>query len=354
MKTRTVPTTLIALMALALPAAAQEMPANALTIDEVLNTAEAANPTLQSVALTLENGRVSYDRSIASSDARLDQMGATLQWERAQLTYRQGVVRELLAIAEAYVGLQQANENMNMLEERLELAQVDLQQEAERVAIGAASPVAELQAKVSALSAELNLIGAGNTRQFNTLPSFAETTGIDVTVLDAAALTSEPPALPMLGTLDSYLASTAGRAENDHAARQLEIDQLNLQLLSSTSTSSLDRQTANNTVTSSTANVATTASNLQSATASAFASAQQAFGTVTLRELQLELQQENTRRTQQQHAAGLLTDSQLASSELDLIGATDSLRAARWSAYFAWVRQHDAAGTDLLAIWEAR
>ena len=355
MNTRTLIPALVALLAaLALPAAAQEEPADGLAIIEMLNAAEAANPALQSLALQLENARVAHDRSMASSDARLDQIGAELQWERAQLTFHQGTVRELLALAEAYVRLQQANENLSMLEERLRLAQVDLQQAAERVEIGAASPVTALQARVAALNAELNLAGARNTRQFTTLPDLAEATGIDMATLDAAVLTSQPAAVSGLGELESLLTSTAQRVEHDLAARQLEIDELNLKLQTMQSTSTLDLQTATNTVASSRASVDTTASDLQLATASAYASAQQALGTVTLRDLQLELQAENTRRTQEQFDAGLLTESQLASSQADLAGAHDTMRAARWAAYFAWVRLHDAAGTNVLAVWEAR
>ncbi len=350
MKTRTLLPVLVALLAtLALPAAAEE-----LSITGMLTTAEAANPALQSAALTLENARVAYDRSIASSDARLDQIKAELQWERSQLNFGQAAVRELLALAEAYVRLQQANENLSMLEERLRLAQLDLQQAAERVEIGAASPVTELQARVAALSAELNLAGARNTRQFTTLPDLADATGIDMAVLDAATLASQPPAVSDLGALDFYLETTAARVEHDFAARQLEIDELDLKLKSMQSTSPLDLQTATNTVASSRATVESTASDLQLATAGAYASAQQALGTVTLRELQLELQAENTRRTQEQFDAGLLTESQLASSQADLVGAEDALRAAQWSAYFAWIRLHDAAGTDVLAEWEGR
>lgn len=350
MKTRTLLPVLVALLAaLALPAAAEE-----LSITGMLTTAEAANPTLQSAALTLENSRVAHDRSIASSDARLDQIKAELQWERAQLTFGQATVRELLSLAEAYVRLQQANENLSMLAERLRLAQLDLQQAAERVEIGAASPVTELQARVAELSAELNLAGARNTRQFTTLPDLADATGIDMAVLDAAALTSQPPETADLGALDSYLATTAERVEHDFAARQLEIDELDLKLKSMQSTSPLDLQTATNTVASSRATVESTASDLQLATAGAYASAQQALGTVTLRELQLELQAENTRRTQEQFDAGLLTESQLASSQADLVGAEDALRAAQWASYFAWIRLHDAAGTDVLAVWESR
>jgi len=351
MKTRILLPVLAALLAaLALPAAAQD----SLSITGMLTTAQAANPALQSAALTLENARVSYDRSIASSDARLDQIRAELQWERAQLNFHQATVRELLSLAEAYVRLQQANENLSMLEERLRLAQLDLQQAAERVEIGAASPVTELQARVAELNAELNLAGARNTRQFTTLPDLADATGIDIGVLGAAMLTSQPPAVSDLGDLDSHLATTAERAEHAFAAQQLEIDELDLRLKTMQSTSPLDLQTATNTVASSRASVESTASDLALATASAYASAQQALGTVTLRELQLELQAENTRRTHEQFDAGLLTESQLASSQADLVGSQDSLRAAQWAAYFAWIRLHDAAGTDVLAVWEGR
>lgn len=355
MNTRTLLPVLIALLAaLALPAAAQDGPAGGLGIFETLDAAEAANPTLQSLALTLENARVAHDRSMASSDARIDRMRADLQWDRAQLNFRQGTVRELLSVAEAYVGLQQANENVSLLEERLFLAQIDLRQAAERVAIGAASPVTELQAQVAELSADLNLSAAVNRRQFTTVPNLAETTGIDVAMLAAQALITQPPQTMIEPSLDEYLATTAKRAEHDFAARQLEIDELDLQLKTMQNTSSLDLQAATNTVTASRATAATTASDLQTATASAYANAQQALGTAGLRELQLELQEENTRRTREQFDAGLLTESQLASSEADLIGAHDSLRAARWSAYFAWIRLQDAAGIDLLAIWEAQ
>ena len=355
MNTRGLIPALFALLAvLTLPATAQEEPSATLTIISMMNTAEAANPALQSAALQLENSRVAYDRSIASSDARLDQISAELQWKRAQLTFRQATVREMLSIAEAYVRLQQANENLNMLAERQRHAQLDLKQAAERVEIGAASPVTELQARVEALNAELNLTGARNTRQFTTLPDLADATGIDMAMLDTAELTSHPPTVPRLGTLKSYLATTEERAEHTHATQQLEIDELNLKLKSMQSTSPLDLQTATNTVASSRATAETTVSDLQLATAGAYSSAQQALGNETLRELQLDLQEENTRRTQEQFDAGLFTESQLAASQADLVGAYDALRAARWAAYFSWVRLYDTAGTDVLAVWESR
>jgi outer membrane protein TolC len=343
---------LILLITLALPAVAQRN--SSLTILKVLNTAEHSNPTLQAQELQLKNARVSFERSMASSDARIDRMDARLQWDRAHLTFNQGKANQLLSIAETYVELQQANENISNLKRRLRLAHDDLKKATERVAIGAASPVEEIQTKVSVLNAKLSLASARNARQFNILPTFSEDSGIDVNILSSAILASNPPEVPDIGTLDTYLSTTITREENDHAARQLEIADLNLQLLSSTSTSILDLQTAANTVTSSQAEVLNTTSTLQSSTASAYASAQQALGTAELRELQLELQSENTRRTKKQHSAGLLTDSQLASSELDRVEAIHSLQAANWTAYFSWVRLHRAAGTDLLGIWATR
>ena len=89
---------------------------------------------------------------------------------------------------------------------------------------------------------------------------------------------------------------------------------------------------------------------MQTATASAYATAQQAFDTVTLRELQLALQQERTRRAAEQFEAGMITESDLAGSRADEVGAVDAVRAARWAAWFAWLRLHDAAGNDLPPI----
>ena len=340
----------ICLLALSLPAAAQEAPATTLTLEQILAAAATANPALESLALQQENARVAFNRTSASSEARSDQMSATLQWERAQLSFRQGTVRELLSIAEAYVALQQANEEMSLLQERWRLAQLDLQLATARVEVGAAGATEELQAQVAALTAELNLAGEQNQRRFNTLPSLADMTGMDAAVLAAATLTSEPPALPDVGAPDSYSEAASQRVEHQHAALQLEIDELNLKLLSAENTSGLDLQTATNTVASSRAAAESTAVSLQTATASAYATAQQAFGTAALRELQLTLQQERTRRTEEQFAAGALTPSELASAQADLIGALNALRAARWSAYFAWLRLQDASGIDLPVI----
>ena len=297
-----------------------------------------------------ENARVAFDRASASSDARLDQIAATLQWQRAQLTVRQATTRELLAIAQGYVSLQQANEEVDLLDERLRLAQLDLQLTDARVEVGAAGSVEQLQAQVAALSAELNLTAGQHQRRFNTLPDLVDMTGLDTAALDAVALTSQPPELPELGMSDSYAAATAQRAEHRHAAQQLEIDEINLNLLSAEETSRLDLEAANNTVAASMAAVEDTAANLQTATASAYATAQQAFGTVTLRELQLALQQERTRRAEEQFAAGVITQSGLAGSQADLAAAVNTVRAARWSVWFAWLRLQDAAGIDLPAI----
>ena len=334
------------LLAITLPATAQQQN-DALTLVQILSAAQAANPELESLALQRENARVAFDRASAASDARLDRTVATLQWERAQLNVRQGTVRELLAIAQAYVDLQQANDEVSLLQERLRLAQLDLQLTDARVEVGATGATQQLQAQVAALTAELNLASAQNQRRFNTLPNLVEKSGLDAGALDAAVLASEPPEPPVLGTPDSYADATARRAEHRHAAQQLEIDQINLDLLSAEDTSRLDLETATNTVESSQAALESTALDLQTATASAFATAQQAYGTVTLRELQLALQEERTRRTEEQFAAGMVTQSDLDGSRADLVAANDSLRAARWSAWFAWLRLQDAAGLEL-------
>ena len=342
--------TVICLLTLSLAATAQETPAAALTLEQILAAADTANPELASLALQRENARVAFDRASASSDARLDKIAATLQWQRAQLTVRQATTRELLAIAQGYVSLQQANEEVDLLDERLRLAQLDLQLTDARVEVGAAGSVEQLQAQVAALSAELNLTAGQHQRRFNTLPDLVDMTGLDTAALDAVALTSQPPELPELGMSDSYAAATARRAEHRHAAQQLEIDEINLNLLSAEETSRLDLEAANNTVAASMAAVEDTAANLQTATASAYATAQQAFGTVTLRELQLALQQERTRRAEEQFAAGVITQSGLAGSQADLAAAVNTVRAARWSVWFAWLRLQDAAGIDLPAI----
>ena len=342
--------TVICLLTLSLAATAQETPAAALTLEQILAAADTANPELASLALQRENARVAFDRASASSDARLDKIAATLQWQRAQLTVRQATTRELLAIAQGYVSLHQANEEVDLLDERLRLAQLDLQLTDARVEVGAAGSVEQLQAQVAALSAELNLTAGQHQRRFNTLPDLVDMTGLDTAALDAVALTSQPPELPELGMSDSYAAATARRAEHRHAAQQLEIDEINLNLLSAEETSRLDLEAANNTVAASMAAVEDTAANLQTATASAYATAQQAFGTVTLRELQLALQQERTRRAEEQFAAGVITQSGLAGSQADLAAAVNTVRAARWSVWFAWLRLQDAAGIDLPAI----
>ena len=353
MNIRIAATAAICLLALSTAAAAQdtaESGASGLTIADTLAAAESANPGLAALARQRESARVAFDRASASSDARLDLTVATLQWERAQLTVRQGTTRELLALAQGYVGLQQANEQVSLLEERLRLATLDLQLTDARVRVGAAGNVEQLQARVAALSAELNLAAARHQRRFNTLPDLVDMTGIDAAVLAAAALTSQPPELPELGAADSYAAATARRAEHRHAAQQLEIDQVNLKLLSEEETSRLDLEAATNTVAGSEAALEETAVNLQTATASAYATAGQAFDTVTLRELQLALQKERTRRAAEQFEAGVITESDLAGSRADQVAAVDAVRAARWSAWFAWLRLQDAAGIDLPPI----
>lgn len=350
MNIRIAATATICLLALSMTAAAQDAAESGLTIAATLAAAENANPELASLALQRENARVTFDRTSASSDARLDRMVATLLWERAQLTVHQGTTRELLAVAQGYVGLQQANEQVDLLEERLRLATLDLQLTDARVRVGAAGKVEQLQAQVAALSAELNLAAARHQRRFNTLPDLVDMTGMDAAALEAAALTSQPPELPELGASDSYAAATALRAEHRHAAQQLEIDKINLKLLSEEETSRLDLEAATNTVTGSEAAREETSVNLQTATASAYATAQQAFDTVTLRELQLALQQERTRRAAEQFEAGVITESDLAGSRADQVAAVDAVRAARWAAWLAWLRIQDAAGIDLPPI----
>ena len=340
----------VCLLALSLTAGAQQPSASSLTIEAVLAAAETANPELAALALQRENARVTFDRASASSDARLVQTVATLQWQRAQLNVRQGTVRELLAIAQAYVDLQRANAELSLLQERLRLARLDLQLTDARVEVGAAGVAEQLQAQVAELTAELNLAAARNQRRFTTLPDLVERSGLGIAVLDAAALTSEPPEPPDLDTSETYASATARRAEHRHAAQQLEIDEINLKLLSEEETSRLDLEAASNTVDSSRATLANTAVDLQTATASAYATARQAFGTVTLRELQLALQQERTRRTEEQFTAGVVTQSGLDAARADLVGSVNTLRAARWSAWFAWLRLQDAAGLDLPAI----
>ena len=350
MKIRITAAATIGLLTLAMTAVAQDASSSGLTLAEALAAAQDGNPELAALTLQRENARVAFDRASASSDARLDQTSARLQWERAQLAVGQGTTRELLAIAQGYVSLQQANEQVSLLAERLRLATLDRELTDARVRVGAAGKTEQLQAQVAALSAELNLAAARQQRRFNTLPNLVDMTGIDSAALDAAALTSEPPDLPALGASDTYTAATARRAEHRHAAQQLELDEINLKLLSEEETSRLDLEAATNTVAGSRAALEETAVTLQTATASGYATAQQAFQTVTLRELQLALQQERTRRAAEQYEAGVITESGLAGSRADQVAAVDAVRAARWSAWFAWLRLQDAAGLDLPPI----
>ena len=196
MNTRIALSAIALLLAITLPSVAQQQTAT-LTLPQVLTAAQTANPELESLALQKENARVAFDRASAASDARLDRTVATLQWERAQLSVRQGTVRELLAIAQAYVDLQQTNEDVTLLEERLRLAQLDLQLTNARVEVGATGTTQQLQSQVAALSAELNLASARNQRRFNTLPNLEEKSGLAFAALDAAVLASEPPEPPV-------------------------------------------------------------------------------------------------------------------------------------------------------------
>ena len=166
-----------------------------------------------------------------------------------------------------------------------------------------------------------------------------------------AALTSEPPDLPALGASDTYTAATARRAEHRHAAQQLELDEINLKLLSDGGDLAARPGGGHQQPWRAAGRRwKRLPSPVQTATASGYATAQQAFQTVTLRELQLALQQERTRRAEEQYEAGVITESGLAGSRADQVAAVDAVRAARWSAWFAWLRLQDAAGLDLPPI----
>ena len=337
---------MVCLLAITLPATAQTQ-TDTLTLVQILTAAQTANPeTGVSGAATGERARrVRLCLGSLGRAARSVGRTATVGTGTAQRSSGDGA--RTAGHSQAYVHLQQANEDVSLLEERLRLAQLDLQLTNARVEVGATGATQQLQAEVAALTADLNLASARNQRRFNTLPNLVEKSGLEVGALDAAVLASEPPELPELGTSDSYSDATARRVEQRHAAQQLQIDQINLDLLSAEETSRLDLETATNTVESSKAALENTALDLQTATASAFATAQQAYGTVTLRELQLALQQERTRRTEEQFSAGMITQSDLDGSQADLIAAINTLRAARWSAWFAWLRLQDAAGLEL-------
>ena len=77
---------------------------------------------------------------------------------------------------------------VSLLEERLRLAQLDLQLTNARVEVGATGATQQLQAEVAALTADLNLASARNQRRFNTRSNLVEKSGLEVGALAAAML----------------------------------------------------------------------------------------------------------------------------------------------------------------------
>lgn len=335
---------------LALGAVTAATSAESLALGAALEASDSANPVLAASALRLDADRVAFDRASAAaraSEAQIDELRAALQWERDQRTYDQSVFDERLRMAEAYAALQAAGTAVDLLERRLAVATADVRQVRERVAVGAASPVDELAAMVGLRSAEIALWNADATLSEVTGPSFAMSTGIDRSVILVADLDSPPPLVPELAPLEHLLETIPTRPEVQAPIRQTDIDDLELERLLTQRAPSLDLQSAAAVLAISIDAIAATQRDLEAGVRATHVSARAAIMTADLRRQQFALQGEQTRRTAQQHAAGLRTDSELALAEIEVRQAAANQRDADWDVYFAWLRLQRTAGIEV-------
>ncbi|MFQ5795644.1 MAG: TolC family protein [Candidatus Bipolaricaulia bacterium] len=321
-----------------------------LTLSEAIQSTLGNDLRLKVAKLNLANAEIAYQRAQANllpTGSKIDELQADLNWQQSQANFEEARIQLLLDIVSQYLQLKDLQDRVPGLQQKLELAQEELAQVQSKVAIGSAGKLDELQAEINLKNAVNSLESARNDLE-DLKRSFSKATGIEARELEARRFVTDLPVVTLDKSLSEYLElALLNREELKFARMQIGIDNLELQRMRTENAPPLDINRGKNDVELSRINLTIEEDEIRDEVIGSYQSVKSLERNVALRQLQMEEAQEDYQNTEKQFDAGLKTQSDLLSKEVDFETAKLDYQKAVGDYYLAYQRLLNSADLEL-------
>jgi len=319
-----------------------------LTINEALEKAWQNNLDLQKASLIWNNARISYEKAKANtlqSESKIDEKQAELNWQQAQNTFQKskdGVETEVVSLYNNFkylLGL------VPLGQEKVKLAQNNLDRVKEKVKAGTAGELEELAAEISLKTARQQL--ESTEQQLDTAgESLSLTTSIANIV--EFNLVSEFEKDAVGNSLDVYItAALQQRKEIEFARKNIEIAGDRLEQLKIIDSPLLDINKANNDLGLLQISLKLLEESIKSEVRQRYQQLESLSSQLGLLNLRLDQARRNLDNADKQFQAGLITRDELSSKEVDFKEANLELQKSKGSGYVAYLNLQVSAGERL-------
>jgi len=319
-----------------------------LTINEALERAWQNNLDLQKDSLTWNNARISYEKAKANvlqSESKIDEKQAELNWQQAQNTFQRSKDEARIEAISLYNSFKYLKSLVPLRQEKVELAQNNLDRVKEKVKVGTAGELEELAAEISLENVRQQLESA--KQQLDTAgESLSLATGI-ATVVEFN-LVSEFEKGVIEDSLDVYItAALQKREEIEFARKNIEIAGDRLEQLKITDSPLLDINKANNDLKLLEITLRLLEESIKSEVRQRYQQFESLNTQLQLLTLQLGQAKKNLDNAEKRFQAGLITTDELSSREVDFRAASLELQKNKGNGYVAYLNLQTSVGEEL-------
>lgn len=299
-----------------------------LSIAEAVALAQAADIDYRIAALTWENAQID-DRTARASGplTPYETLQRDLQFRRAENTFAQAHTSLVLGVIRDYISLRQSKAQLEIRERQLKLAEAELERVEQLIAIGNATEQDRLREINRVTSARLSAAAARRTFE-SRYESFLSRLGLDPDV--KLILQDELPVVPFNYTLEETL-ETARAASFDVWEREvnMKLAEMDLNNLMAQNPAPLALKKAENNFTIQQLNAQKAETAFITQTTEQFHRMADAWTELQNAERDYLVAMESYKQAVRQYEAGLRTETDMASAEIDRLNAELAIFDAR-------------------------
>lgn len=318
-----------------------------LTPAQIVERGLEADSNLKIAALTLDNAKIAYDRSVANNllgGSPADMRTAEIEWLRAQANYRNQVADAVISLFQEAIELRRAELAAQIEGIRLSLARLEVERARERFRAQIANEDSVIEAELAMVGRELSHDDASITLE-NQRANLAARIGVsDFT----------------LGEMPAFVAYTADAKEGLELLRQVSADlmesqnsvanaELNLQRLQIENAPPLDVRQATNNLEMAKIRLASVERQLAQSIESAVRAIERTSVNYSIALRQSELARRRYEMTRRQAEAGFVTQDAVANAEISILEAERSLLDALKNYATAVFNYEKLIGRDVAA-----
>ena len=319
-----------------------------LTINEALEKTWQNNLDLQKASLTLNNARISYEKAKANalqSESKIDEKQAELNWQQAQNTFQKSKDEVGTEVISLYNNFKYLLSLVPLRQEKVKLAQNNLDRVKEKVKAGTAGELEELAAEISLKTARQQL---ESTEQQLDIAGESLSLATGTANIVEFNLVSEFEKGVIEDSLDVYItAALQKREEMEFARKNIEIAGDQLEQLKITDSPLLDIDKANNDLKLLEITLKLLEESIKSEVRQRYQQIESLSSQLGLLNLRLDQARRNLDNADKQFQAGLITKDELSSKEVDFKEAELELQKSKGSGYVAYLNLQVSAGERL-------